>query len=156
MPLQARRDWVDPPYRRWTHQGLGRCVVICAWLLAVEPGLLPSALTERAPGPATVARGWLRRWRQGPGHLPRYARLWREACLEPGLASRCLPLLYYRVVPPPRLLSGSNPEGGDLTSWLGRALWMAMQTAGLVPYQPVTLARSPSLNLFLLCTMGSW
>lgn len=94
--------------------------MICAWLLAVEPGLLPSALTERAPGPATVARGWLRRWRQGPGHLPRYARLWREACLEPGLASRCLPHLHYRVVPPPRLLSGSNPEGGSLTSWLGR------------------------------------
>lgn len=82
----------------------------------------------------------------------------REACLEPVLGSRCLHLLHYRLVPPPRLSSGSNAEGGSFTSLLGRSTLEghAMQTLGLVPYQPVTLARSPSLNLFLLCKMGSW
>lgn len=120
---------------------------------AAELGLLPGPLIERAAGPATVAKGHLRRWGQGPGHLPRCAKLW-EACWnqhrDPGAY-----IFSIRLVPAPGLNSGSNPEVSVPSFWAG-ALWRAMQTPHLVPCQPVTLARSPSLNLFLLYKMGSW
>lgn len=54
----------------------------------------------------------------------------------------------------PVLSSGISPEGVSLPSRAG-ALWRAMKAPGFVSYQPVTLARSSSLNLFL-CKMGSW
>lgn len=120
---------------------------------AAELGLLPGPLIERAASPATVAKGHLRRWGQGPGHLPRCAKLW-EACWnqhrDPGAC-----IFSIRLVPAPGLNSGSNPEVSVPSFWAG-ALWRAMQTPHLVPCQPVTLARSPSLNLFLLYKMGSW
>ena len=62
--------------------------MIWAWLLALKPGLLSSLLTEMAPGWAAVARGWLRRWGQGSGHSPRYARLWEGGLARAGAGAQ--------------------------------------------------------------------
>lgn len=85
--------------------------------------------------------------------MPRCAKLWEACWNQRWDPSACI--FSIKLVPTPGLNSGSNPEVSVTSFWAG-ALWRAMQAPHLLPYQPVTLARSPSLNLFLLYKMGSW
>lgn len=84
----------------------------CSQLLAVEPGLLLALLKGHHGQGVVEELGTSSR-----NICPAVQGSGREDCPEPALGSRCLILLHYRPVPPPRLCFRCSLGGGrGLTS----------------------------------------